>query len=295
MTTNDVENPNPTLTCEGSVKAPFEMKPSLVNFGTIERDSEAQRKTIKITRGDAGPLALELGPISSENVKATLREIEAGESYELDVELVPPWPKQTIRTSLTLKTGVEQVAEEKITVHARIAQRLRVAPPRFAIPAQLVSDLDLKSRLVWSGGSPGKVVEVTSSNTGLSASVEESGGRQAIVLHVPRDFKCSPHASDYVTVKTDDKDAPSLRIQVHAAGKTRAHRTGTPGKPTIRRLPTPPGARPKPVVGKPTTAVKPLVKPTVEPAEPAKDTAEPSEKPSEKPDQPAEKPSEEPE
>ena len=70
------------------------MQPAAISFSQIERDAETQRKTIKITRGEGGPLAPELSPVEHENVKASLREIERGEIYELDIELNPPWPNR---------------------------------------------------------------------------------------------------------------------------------------------------------------------------------------------------------
>ncbi|MBU0617999.1 MAG: DUF1573 domain-containing protein, partial [Planctomycetes bacterium] len=188
VTTNDAKNQSPTLACEGSVKVPFEMQPTAVNFSQIERGGEAQRKTVKITRGDAGPLALELAPVEHENIAATLREVEQGELYELDVELVPPWPNRAIQANLTVKTGVEEVPEEKIRVYARVAPRLRANPSRFTIPRTMQSDLDLKARLTWSGGDPGNVLEVTSSDTNLTAGFEETGDQQVVVLHVPKDY-----------------------------------------------------------------------------------------------------------
>jgi hypothetical protein len=300
VVTNDAKNQNPTLVCEGSVKVPFEMQPTMVNFTQIERGAEAQRKTVKITRGDAGPLALELMPLEHENVKATLREVEQGELYELDVELVPPWPNRAIQAYLTVKTGVEEVPEEKIRVFARVAPRLRTVPSRFTIPRNVKSDLDLRARLIWSGGDPGEVLEVTSSDTNLTAGFEETKGQQTIMLHVPKDYEFPFRSRHFVTVRTDDKVAPLLRIQVYAAAARPAGLTQKPVKPTLRRLPgPPPGVKPLKPGAKPTfEAVRPAKpnpdeaseatekKPAEQPAEATKESAKSAEKPA----KPAEKP-----
>ena len=294
VNTNDAKNQNPTLMCEGFVKVPFEMQPATVNFSQIERGSEAQRKTITITRGDTGSLALELMPVEHENVKVTLREVEQGELYELDVELVPPWPNRAIQAYLTVKTGVEEVPEEKIRVYARVAPRLRANPSRFTIPRTMQSDLDLKARLRWSGGDPGEVLEVTSSDTNLTASFEETGAQQVVMLHVPKDYAFPSRSRHFVTVRTDDKDAPLLRIQISAAAARPAKLTEKPGKPTLRRLPgPPPGIKPLQPGAKPTFGA-------VRPTKPGPDKAKEStkEKPAEATDQPtksAEKPAKPPE
>lgn len=281
VTTNDAENRNPSLVCEGSVKVPFEMQPAAISFNQVERDAKAQRKTVRITRGEGGPLAPELAPLTNENVKASLREVEAGEVYELDVELVPPWPNRAIQAYLTLKTGVKEVPEERIRVYARVAPRLSSIPARLTIPRNIESDLDLRARLVWSGGTPGKILEVKASDPKLTAELQEGeNGQQAVVVHVPKGYEPPARARHFVTVKTDDEAAPMLRIQTYLARAPQPGKpgqpTGTPGKPIIRRIeppdrgekPAAPGARPS------VRPVKPLNGPPAEPAKPA----EPAEK-----------------
>jgi hypothetical protein len=293
VNTNDAKNPNPTLICEGAVKVPFEMQPSMVSFSQVDRNSEPQRRTIKITRGDAGPLAPELVPLEHENITAALREIESGESYELDVEIGPPWPNRAVQAYLTLKTGVPEVPEEKIRVYARVAPRLRSSPSRFTIPRNLKSDLDLRARLMWSGGEPGKVLEVSSSDPGLTVRLDEVRGQQMVVLHVPEDYDFSGRSRHFVTVKTDDKDVPLLRIQVSVRPPQPAARTGTPSRPTLRKLPgPPPGVKPM-APGRRTASggnrpPKPAADPA--PAKPDQPAEKKPEQPAQKqPDQPAEK------
>ncbi len=282
MTTNDSKNRNPSLVCEGTVKVAFEMEPATINFAQIERTAEAQHKIFKITRGEGGPLAPELLPIKHENVKASLLEIEKGEAYELDVELAPPWPNRAISTYLTIKTGVEQVPEEKLRVYARIAARLRAAPTRFTVPRNLESEMDLKARLMWSGDNPGKILEVTSSDPKTSAGFEEKNGQQFIVLHVPKGYVPVPRSRTFVMVKTDDKAAPELKINVNAARPPRSKEASRPSatptgkKPTIRRI-NPLGKTKKPNAE---PAKKPA-KPTNKLDEPTKGSDKPAKEPPE--------------
>jgi hypothetical protein len=304
VTTNDANNANPSLICEGSVKVPFEMEPATISFAEIQRNGEGQHKTVKITRGEGGPLAPELAPVENKNVRAELREIEPGEAYELDVELVPPWPNQAIQTYLQLKTGIEQVPEERIRVYARVAPRLRSIPTRFTIPRDIKSDLDLKARLVWSGENPGKVLEVRSSDPKLTASLNEENGEPVVVLHVPQDYAISPQSRDFVTVTTDDDEAPLLRIQTYVARAAPPGQAGqptaTPGKPTLRRIEGPPipagkpitaGARPTIRRTKPAgESTEPTAGPPAPPTKPADQPAKPEDKPAKPADTPTEKP-----
>lgn len=193
------------------------MSPSRVNFGQIESSAESQRKTVKITRGDGGPLALELVPLEHANVQASLREIEPGERYELDIDLRPPWPKNRyVRADLKLKTGVSQASEESIRVYATIAQRLRANPALFRLQSGSPTESEKTAKLIWSGGEPGNVLEVTCSDPELSVRLEEGeeDGRQAVVLRVPAGYSPKGQRRAVVTVKTDDPEALTLRIPV---------------------------------------------------------------------------------
>jgi hypothetical protein len=155
-------------------------------------------------------------PTKNESIKTSLREIQAGEQYELDVELVPPWPTQVLSDNLALKTGVPEAPEDTLRVYARVTPRLTVEGYRFRIPSNMTADTDLRLRLKWAGGDPGKVLEVTSSDPQLPAHVEEDKGQQFVVLHVPADYKMSDGERAAVTLKTDDPRAPTLKIPVQA-------------------------------------------------------------------------------
>jgi len=220
--TNDAEHQRESLECAGTVRVPFKMEPravfNSVSFGEIQGSADAQRKTVTITRGDGGPLAPELLPSDHPNVQVALREIEPGECYELDVVMSPPWPKnRTVRANLTLKTGVPEAPEDTIRVYARIAPRLRAIPAHLRLPREIKSELERKVRLMWSGGNPGQILEATTSDARMSVRIEEENGQQVVVLQVPADYTPPARGSAFVTVKTDDPEAPTLSIQVYAA------------------------------------------------------------------------------
>ncbi len=191
---------------------------NMVSFGQIERTSESMRKTVTITRGDGGPLAPELMPVDDPHVRASLREIEPGERYELDIEIGPPWPQsRAVQANLKLKTGLSEAPEETLRVYGRIAPRLRALPNRFSVPQNLKAERDLRVSLVWSGGDPANILEATTSDPQTSVRVEENNNRQTIVLRVPPEYTPPTRGGAYVTVTTDDPEAPTLRIQVYAS------------------------------------------------------------------------------
>ena len=246
VTTNDPEHPQESLVCAATVRVPFRMQPPTASFGQLERSAGPRKKTFMLTRGDGGPLVPELLPVSSESVQATLREIEPGERYELDIEIKPPWPNQMLRVGLTLKTGVSEVPKETISVYARIAERVIAKPSRFSVPPSVRSDLDLKVRLVWSTAGPAKILEVTSSDPETSVSIAEANGGHELVLHIPAGYKGPPGGRGTVVVKTDDPEVPEYSIPVYVARLPRTAPPSVPSKAAAPGVKEPAASRTKP-------------------------------------------------
>lgn len=236
------------LTCVGTVKVPFTLKPRSISFGRISRESENVERTVRITRGDGDPLDLEVMPVTNENVTTTLREIEAGEVYELNVVAKPPWPNNSVRANIVLHTGVTESPTQTIRVYGMVAPRLAAMPSRLRVPAGLSKDIDLRAKLMWSGGEPGKILEATTSAPETSVRVDEKDGQQVLVMHVPAGF-APARGRAYITIKTDDAQAPMLRIPVIAntprsTRATSATRRATTPRPRPADGPVP--ARPTP-------------------------------------------------
>jgi hypothetical protein len=243
---NDASNRSPTLTCKGRALVAIKTEPMLVNFGTIERGSEPKTQTVKVTRGDGGPLALEVVPPKETQVATQVREIEAGESYELAVTLTPPFPGNDFRSDLTLNTGIAEAPTETIKIMARFPARLSAEPPRFTIPVNLTQATDFRSKLKWSGPQPGKILEAASADATLNVRVEEDeDGTPVVVMTVPADYQFKGNA--LITVKTDDAEAPTIGIPVMRPPARPAQ------GPTTRPRPAPAGLRP----GAPTAAPTP--------------------------------------
>jgi len=224
-TTNDADHHKVTLTCAGTVLVPFQMKPSALSFGQLAREAGPQQKTVTITRGDGAPLALEVLPPSDPNLRASLREIEPGERYELDVEVTPGWSRGSWRTNLTLETGIAEVPQEKIRVYGYIVPRLRAMPTRFTIPRNLPAERELRARLLWSNKRPSQILEVTSSDPNTPVRIEERNEQQYVVLSVPAGYQPLVRPRPVVTLKTDDLEVPTLDIQVWLARAPRTTRT----------------------------------------------------------------------
>ena len=251
VTTNDPNQPSDTLVCVGNVLVPFETAPRTVNFGRLKRSAEAQSKTVILTRGDGGPLHPVLQPSKNPNIKTDLREVEPGEKYALDVTIQPPWPNNPrLRDVIRIDTGIPQASQGTVTVYAQIAPRLEAQPKQFSLPGTFPQELQRTANLIWDDDNPAKIIDATINDPELSVEVVEQGGQQRLVLSVPEGYQQKP-GRRWVTVRTQDADAPTLQVPVtfarSAAGRPAVTRTGMPRRHTQERAtPVRPGTNAEP-------------------------------------------------
>jgi hypothetical protein len=227
--TNDRANHAVTLVLQAPIKLALKADPPIANFGKLDRDASAQTKTITITRGDGGPLSPEITMPKDAKFTATLRPIEPGEKYALDVVIAPPWPNGAVRGQFTVKSGLADAPPQEIHVDAQIAARLAAVPGRYELPRNPPAEVEVKVELQWSGANPGKVTKATVSDPTMKVRIVEENGKKFVALAVPAGFEPKPGPSAAVTVETDDQEVPSLTIQTASA----------PGRePTLRPAPS---------------------------------------------------------
>ena len=77
---------------------------------------------VRIKRGDAGPLKLEVVDGGKPGIEAYLEEIKAGEEYDLVVSLVPPMKPGQLRSWVRIKTGAADAPEKTVPVYAKIPE-----------------------------------------------------------------------------------------------------------------------------------------------------------------------------
>jgi hypothetical protein len=288
VTSNDANFRATTLNCEAVIKVPYDMEPNIINFGTIERASAGETRTFKIKRGDGGPLNPEIEPVKDANLKLTLKEITAGDEYDLEVQALPPWPASSVEGYINFKTGVPESPDDKIRYYGRMAVRLRAAPNKIAVQPELKEDLKMRVRMIWSGDKPGKVVDVTATDPLITGKFVEDQNEQYVDVLVPKTFKASQKGT-FVIVKTDDAEVPELRIQVVPSQASNAPEPVERPKGAIGNQPI---LRPRPSLSntpnkasgdKPEKPEGQPVKPAISPKNPEQPKEKPAEATPEKP------------
>jgi hypothetical protein len=219
--TNDRDNATVTLECEAVVLSALKCEPENVAFGPIRRGDTRAEKTVKITRGSAGPIHPKLGQTGNPQISAELREIEPGESYELHLVAQPPWPTSgALRANVPIETGIEKSPTENILVSGNVVPRAQVSPRQFTLRPGSDSDLRLVARLNWDDNHPGKITEATVNDESLKVQVEDQDNQQVIVLNVPAGYTAPRPRGTQVMVTTDDPAVPSVRIPIFMMAAT---------------------------------------------------------------------------
>jgi hypothetical protein len=201
------------LTCRGRVKEPVRMEPSRLGFGQVSRTAGSQSKTVVVTRGDGGPLALKLLPTEAQGVRTELREIEPGERYEIQITVTPPFKSTEVSKSVQLETGVPEAPTVTVPIHAVMRPRVISDPRRFSFPAKRDGPWQQGVSLVWDDDAPHRILEATVEDPEMTVKVTEVDGKQRVVLQVPPNH-IPPRSARSVTVKTDDAEAPLVRIPI---------------------------------------------------------------------------------
>ena len=225
------------------------MQPTSMRFKRIPRSATSQTKTVKLLRGDGGPIKPEIVPIEKAGIAATITEVVAGEEYELQVVLSPPWSSRQTRTNIKVKTGVDQAPDSTLIVVADVERRVKAMPDRLALPPQQDVPVTKTVKLVWAGDNPGKIIQASSSDPKLGVHVDEVDGVQKVIVEVPAGYEL-PRRHPSITIRTDDKESPTVNVPVrptrtaanqnkHAADKkqlkTRVARDRKTSKPTTAK------------------------------------------------------------
>ncbi len=238
VSTNDPNNQRVNLTCKGQILEPVKIEPQRINFGKVARGAKKEQlvKKVSVLRGDGEPIKPVLKPITVKNIEAELKEIEAGERYELVVRLLPPFKSERVRSNVIIETGIERAPTASFYVSATVKPRAMAAPRRFTVPSVRHDDWEQSVSLVWDDGEQRKIKSAEVDDPELSVQIREINGQDRVFLKVPKDYS-GTRAGRTVTLQLDDELMPELKVMVRfSAPRERppARRRSTPApRPTV--------------------------------------------------------------
>ena len=215
--TNDAGRPQVVFQLDGEITLRLDVKPTrAVMFGTVRRDATV-RKTLTITNQGEEPVTLKNAKVDSERLKVSLREVEAGRKYELDVETVPPLTVANIGGKITVETGLKYMPELLIIAVGQVQQRVSLRPQLLTVPQPLGSEF--RRQLVVKGeeGVAFHIKGMTVSNPKVQLQLEtvREGTEYNVWVVMPAGFAL-PTAGEKITINTDDPEIPVLTALVRA-------------------------------------------------------------------------------
>ncbi|MHC5110274.1 MAG: hypothetical protein ACYTHJ_10395 [Planctomycetota bacterium] len=196
------------------MKDPFTLNPQQITVGMLSPNDETKHLQAKIYRGNGGPIAPELDFVPTDQVDVKITEVVAGQEYDLDITLSPPWKVGTFRHSIGLRTGVKEAPRRGFMVMGSVLPRIMPAPKYLWLPANIKAGTRAVTTLRWNHGDPGEVLETSCTIPGATITMEPDKSGQKLTLHVPpsKDPFSGGHK---LLVKTDDPDVPELEIPIN--------------------------------------------------------------------------------
>ncbi|HRX85019.1 MAG TPA: hypothetical protein P5572_08375 [Phycisphaerae bacterium] len=235
--TNDPEHPHVTLTCKGKIMEAVKITPTLVNLGRVAIGQKNVQRTIKLLRGDAGPIKPELIRVTNDSIKAEIREVKPGEEYHLVVSADPNPSELRIQGKVELRTGVPEQEVTNINVFGSVIPRVSARPPVVVVPSDANTNWFQNVELDWPADTGGfKLIDASVNHPSLTASVDEKSAKPRVRVTLEKPIQGNLPASTIVTVKTDDPKSPQVTFPVRYR---RAPPVGT--RPGVRR----PAVRPQ--------------------------------------------------
>lgn len=189
-----------------------------MNFGKISQRMPSKTLKAVLTPGDGGPIKPRIVSKDLKGLKATLKEIEEGQRYELEVTLLPPFSGKRFFKSVDIESGVKNAPDLRLSVTAAFLPRVAAEPYRLRMPKEPTPDWETRAKLVWDTEVNPKIIDVSVNEPGLTARAEEKDGEQWIVLTLNDKYEklITPRM---ITVKTDDSESPSVRIGISPHGR----------------------------------------------------------------------------
>jgi hypothetical protein len=212
--TNDPNHPKETLQCRGKILEPVHIKPRRINFGKVHYSSGEQSKKVVLTRGDGGPLQLELKPLASKDFEIQLWEVKPGEKYELEATLKPPFSSKRLWGSVNLDTGIPEAPLATVPIYATVVPRVSPRPAFIGVPGEPLENWRQTLELVWSDSPAFKMLGAKADDPALAVKIGNSRGKQQLIVEaVPGSWPT--RGSHLITIETDDPMSPSVTVPVN--------------------------------------------------------------------------------
>lgn len=227
ISSSDPVNPTLELKLRGECKRYVDLMPTAAIFEDKIFGDRKHEKVLKVINNTDDPLELQVDAPSDSKFKFNLVETKPGKEFELHVSIsAEDAGVGTLRTVAKLKTNKEAQKDISVTAVAAIAERLEVVPRSIKLDRELVRGRTPKPktevvRFINHGDTPTKVREATVDDPEVKVVLNtvEEGKRYDVVVEMPGGWN-PPAAGRTLTLKTDDKKTPEMKVKITGKGAT---------------------------------------------------------------------------
>jgi thiol-disulfide isomerase/thioredoxin len=215
--TNDPTQQTLTLAFRGKVTQHISLEPGAgATWPNIATDKELT-KVLKLTNNMPDPIKLEVAPDQAKSAfQCELREVQAGQTYEVTVTATPPFIEGLNQGDIKLKTDLED--KPYYTIPCRLYQPpvIQVIPPMITLTTAVPREYTRRVELRYNGEGEMKVLETTCSADNVTIDLhEKQPGRQFQVwLTLPQGFSVAPAKPVELQIKTDHPKKPLITVPI---------------------------------------------------------------------------------
>jgi hypothetical protein len=131
---NDPVQPGTVVTLEGVIWSYVEVHPRIALIKVPARAEGPQSATLQVINRTGGPLKLQAPACTVPQIRTRLREVKAGEEFELVVETVPPLPPGDLQGTIRIPTSSVEAPVIEVPVTVVELPEIVVSPDHMFLP-----------------------------------------------------------------------------------------------------------------------------------------------------------------
>jgi hypothetical protein len=235
------------LQLKADIWKPVDINPTSAYFNLTADTTTNETRTIRIVNHLETPLVLSAPECTNGTFRTTLKTLQPGKEYELEVGVEPPFNWAYANGTVLIKTSSTNLPSISVPVYARLQPLVTTVPSQISLPAGPLRTAARPSVTIRNTGTSSLVLtEPTINLEGAKVTLNEvqPGKVFTLALEFPAGLQVPPNQRVEVKVKSNLPQYPTVIIPVI---QTAASVLPTPPAPTVRSAPEPPPylARPR--------------------------------------------------
>lgn len=188
--------------------------PGGVNFGPMGQ-ATAARRTVTVVNQMDKPVVFTGVSVDSPSFRASLREIEKGNRYAVDIETVPPLPGGGVGAQIKLQTDLEDKYQATLRVHGYVQPRIALLPSTMMLAMPVQKEQRRRLVLKSTDDTTFEVIGSQASRPGIRVQVDtvRPGREYHVWVFVEAGAELASQG-ETVTVLTDHAEFPKLTATI---------------------------------------------------------------------------------